>query len=326
MAAIPNGDKNGKKSSVMNGLIEKLQLQDIIKNAKLKTQSNNLEDIYSELYSRPEYKEITVELEKRLYNYFASLELPDEPTVYDFLILSLTDNDVIATFNWDPLLLQAYQRCYIITDNLPHILCLHGNVSMGYCSKDCEYGMTNAQCPICEELFSPTKLLFPVKNKDYTDNEYIKACWEAVEQSVEESYMLTFFGYSAPSSDVEAIKLLKKAWGNLEDRDLEEVSIIDIVEEKLIQDRWKGFIYSHHYNYTNDFFSSYLGMFPRRTCETIFATYQCNIAHDTDRGFKAGMSWEDIEEFLCDLLMEELYTPKDTNYKLYYIKDGQFPK
>ena len=49
IAAIPNGDKNGKKSSVMNGLIEKLQLQNILDGVKLKTNSDNLEDIYSEL-------------------------------------------------------------------------------------------------------------------------------------------------------------------------------------------------------------------------------------------------------------------------------------
>ena len=86
IAAIPNGDKNGKKSSVMNGLIEKLQLQNILDGVKLKTNSDNLEDIYSELYSRAECKNVTQELEKRLYDYFASLVLPSEPTIYDMLI------------------------------------------------------------------------------------------------------------------------------------------------------------------------------------------------------------------------------------------------
>lgn len=103
IAAIPNGDKNGKKSSVMTGLIEKLDLGDILATVSLKTTSDNLEDIYSELYARPECKEVVNELENRLYNYFSSLEIPDTPTVYDFLILSLTSKDVIATFNWDVL-------------------------------------------------------------------------------------------------------------------------------------------------------------------------------------------------------------------------------
>ena len=66
MAAIPNGDKNGKKSAVMNGMIQKLALDDLLKNVKLDTKSDNIEDIYSELYAKTEYKAIVVELEKRL--------------------------------------------------------------------------------------------------------------------------------------------------------------------------------------------------------------------------------------------------------------------
>ena len=59
IAAIPNGDKNGRKSSVMNGLIEKLNLHEVRKGIELRTQSDNLEDIYSELHSRPECKYVT---------------------------------------------------------------------------------------------------------------------------------------------------------------------------------------------------------------------------------------------------------------------------
>jgi hypothetical protein len=33
------------------------------------------------------------------------LELPDHPTVYDHLLLSLRKKDAIFTFNWDPFLL-----------------------------------------------------------------------------------------------------------------------------------------------------------------------------------------------------------------------------
>lgn len=158
MAAIPNGDKNGKKSSVMNGMISKLGLDDLLADVKLDTKSENIEDIYSELYMKPEYAEVVKELEKRLYDYFDSFEIPDTPTVYDFLILSLTEKDVIATFNWDPLLVQAYVRCYEITDNLPHLLCLHGNVGMGYCEEHREFGTKDAVCPVCKKQLPPTRL------------------------------------------------------------------------------------------------------------------------------------------------------------------------
>lgn len=324
IAAIPNGDKNGKKSSVMNGLIEKLHLEDILDGITLNTNSNNLEDIYSELYLRPECKDAVVALEKRLYEYFASLEIPDEPTVYDYLILSLNEKDVIATFNWDPLLLQAYVRCHNITDSLPHVFCLHGNVAMGYCSKHQEFGMTDAECPVCGELLPPTKLLYPVHKKNYSADEYIGGCWEALQQCIEESYTITIFGYSAPSSDTEAVALLKKAWGELADRQLEEVSVIDIVDEDEIREKWNDFIYSHHYRYSQSFFDSYLGMFPRRSCEMIFATFQLNVAPECNAGFHQNMNWEEIEDYIHELLIEERNTPKDKNFPLHYVKKGFF--
>lgn len=324
IAAIPNGDKNGNKSSVMNGLIEKLHLEDILNGIILNTKSDNLEDIYSELYSRPECQEAVSQLEWALYNYFSGLELPDYPTIYDYLVLSLTDKDVIATFNWDPLLLQAYVRCHKLTDNLPHILCLHGNVGVGYCTKHREFGTIDALCPICRKPLPPTKLLFPVKYKNYTNDEYIKGCWDATEYIIENSYMLTIYGYSAPSSDGEAVRLLKKAWGDLDKRQLEDVSVIDIISEDEILKKWDKFIYSHHYRYTNDFFSSYLGMFPRRSCETVFATVQLNVTPDCSKGFHKDMTWDEIIDVLRDVLLEEIQTPKGKNYPLHYYKKEQF--
>lgn len=322
MATIPNGDKNGKSSSVMNGMIKKLDMEDLLKNVKLETKSDNLEDIYSELHMKAEYKNIVSELERRLYDYFSSLELPDSPTIYDYLVLSLTEKDVIATFNWDPLLIQAYVRCSSITDNLPHILCLHGNVNVGYCKKHAEFGTVDSVCPMCGKKLSPIKLLYPVKNKNYNKDEYIKSCWEAVNSIIERSYMLTIFGYSAPSSDLEAVELLKKAWGTKEKRQLEEVSIIDIVDERTVVNKWNDFIHTHHYKYTNDFFESYLGMFPRRSCETVFSMYSFNIPADGNKGFHNGMSWEEIYALIDVLKEEEENTPLEKMLPLHYTANS----
>ncbi len=99
MVAIPNGDKNGKRSSVMQGMIQKLGLEELMQGVTLETTSDNIEDIYSEIYKKPEYEGVVCELEKKLYDYFDSLELPDSPTIYDFLLLSLTSKDVVAIFN-----------------------------------------------------------------------------------------------------------------------------------------------------------------------------------------------------------------------------------
>lgn len=57
IAAIPDGDKNGKSSSVMNGLLKKLNLEEILAGVELQTKSENLEDIYSELFEREEFSE-----------------------------------------------------------------------------------------------------------------------------------------------------------------------------------------------------------------------------------------------------------------------------
>ena len=81
IAAIPNGDKNGNKSSVMDGLIDRLGFNQILSDVDLHTKSDNLEDIYSELFSRPECKSVCDMLEYAIYRYFEELELPDQPTV-----------------------------------------------------------------------------------------------------------------------------------------------------------------------------------------------------------------------------------------------------
>ncbi len=46
VAAIPNGDRNGKKISAMAGFIDKLGMSDVIKNCNFSTTSYNLDYIY----------------------------------------------------------------------------------------------------------------------------------------------------------------------------------------------------------------------------------------------------------------------------------------
>lgn len=100
IAAIPNGDKNRIKSSVMNNFFEITNLKHLLNEFEIKTKSNNLEDIYSELYENPLYKDKLGSINDAIFRYFNKLELPDKPTIYDYLILGLTDKDLIATFNW----------------------------------------------------------------------------------------------------------------------------------------------------------------------------------------------------------------------------------
>lgn len=85
-------------------------MSSIIKNINLNTKSNNLEDIYSELYERTDCQVVRELLDNKIREYFSCLEIPDELNIYDLILLSLRKKDLVATFNWDPLLLQALSK------------------------------------------------------------------------------------------------------------------------------------------------------------------------------------------------------------------------
>ena len=320
VATIPNGDANGKKISVMNDFFQKTNTEYLLEGIELRTKSKNLEDIYSEIYERPELKDDCYKLEKAIYDYFSDLQIPDEPTIYDFLILSLRKKDLIATFNWDPLLQQAYQRCGRITRDLPKIVFLHGNVAIGLCMQDKVYGSIDHYCPLCRQRLSPLQLLYPIKKKDYNSDKFIKDEWDIIEKALSFAFIITVFGYGAPPSDVEAIKLLKNAWGDTEKRQFEQTEIIDIKPEDKLADTWSPFIHSHHYEVHDSFFDSTIASFPRRTCECL---YDQNLdAHfiDNEKGFKENMSWEDIEHYLEPILEDE-YKNRDKNLTDFWLRD-----
>ena len=167
-AAIPNGDKNGRKISAMSGFIETLGLDRIISKVNLQTDSNNLEDIYMELDERSKsdsnFKNVKKELEEVIREYMSGFVLPNNSTVYDYLVMSLTSKDLIATFNWDPLLVQPFCRVQKYTTNTLQVAFLHGNVAIGYCQKDNTMGCVGMRCK-CGKTFESTKLLFPIKQK-----------------------------------------------------------------------------------------------------------------------------------------------------------------
>lgn len=305
IAAIPDGDKNGKKSSVMNGFIETLGMTEILQGVKLQTSSSNLEDIYSELHDRPECDAIRKELDKRIREYFSGLELPSQPNIYDLLLLALRKKDLIATFNWDPLLLQAYQRACTVTKDLPDMSFLHGNVLVGYCRSHKWGGILTATCRECGEAFQPAPLLYPVAHKDYAADPYIKDSWNAVRNKLKRAYLVTVFGYSAPKTDSEAISLMKEAWGAVEERTLEDFEFIDIQDEDTLIESWQAFVHTHHYQVHRDFFSSSLAQHPRRTTVELFdRTMECMFT-EVFRKFVPGMSWDEIRTLTGELIKEE---------------------
>ena len=318
-AAIPNGDKNGKKISAMKGFIEKLGLKNIISSLSLDTTSDNLEDIYMEISEKSTpgsiYEKAKLELETKIYEYISEYTIPDNPTVYDFLILSLTSKDLIATFNWDPLLVQAYLRVMQYSDNLPKLAFLHGNVAIGYCEKDNVIGNIGGKCK-CGEPLQGIGLLYPIKNKNYQKNPAISKSWEALQNALEVAYMITIFGYSAPKSDVEAVSMLKNAWGNVTDRTMEEIEIVDLRPEEEVFESWQEFIYTHHYSYHNDFFDTTLGRYPRRSCEATFDRLMNCRFLDGSKGFKNSMDFNDISLLVNPLIQSEKWAKEEKTFPI----------
>ena len=272
--AFPKGDKNGRKLPLMNDLVEALQLESILGKHSVDYRNKNFENIFSDLYEADPKSEIIKFLEDRVRSYFSEFEIPDEPTLYDQLILSLRSKDWIATFNWDPLLYQAYIR---IRESgifqVPKLLFLHGNVLAGYCKQDRITAENKYPCPECRKPLTHSKLLYPIKRKNYSENEFIADQWNVLKQVLAEAYLLTIFGYSAPTTDIEAIDLMKSGWGDKMQRQYEEVEIIHRPgkTDDEVTAPWKDFIHSHHYMIVDDFDKSLIGTHPRRTCEVFFA-------------------------------------------------------
>lgn len=311
-AAIPTGDKYGRKTSTMSGFISELGMNDIIGSIDLETKSTNLEDVYSEIAGKNKYKARILDLEKTIYEHFSALTIPDAPTVYDYLILSLTKKDLIATFNWDPLLTQAYHRACSFTKNLPQLAFLHGNVAYGTCT---EHGVaavagngcrTGGVCKKCKDRFKPSKLLFPVANKNYHADALLKHNWKKTQRFIKKASMVTIYGYSAPKTDKSAIRLLQQAWGGKDERKNDGFTIIDILQEDVLLKTWGSLILSHHYKITKSFFDSYLGKFPRRSCEAFRDSRFNNTSLNDQKGFRPDLTFDEVKAYLQPLTKQEM--------------------
>jgi len=302
LAAFTNGEKNGMELPLMNNFVETVNgLSEYLDECGIDYQGKNFEDLYSSLYDNSRYDEIRQAVEGLIYDYFARMELPEEPTLYDHLVLSLTGRDVIATFNWDPFLWQAMCRNYhrVGDDNLPWPLYLHGNTAIGVCTRHEKIQISHKgrMCSKCRMPLDRSKLLYPIGKKDYNIDPFIKSSWDGVKSCLKNAYMFTIFGYGAPSSDVEAVGLLSQAWGDKYQRSMEQIELIDKIDEDAICKRWEKFIHTHHYGYHNNFYSSMIAKCSRRSANASFgANYDC-IAWE-EHPIPKDASWNELDEWL----------------------------
>ena len=215
----------------MENLVELVGIRDDVRDIGFSEWETNFEVIYSRLHSDSSKSRQLAEIEDKVRRYFWEMQLPDEPTLYDHLLLSLRGHDLIATFNWDPLLYDSWERLsnQFGQNHLPTIAYLHGNVRVGYCLEHKVYGRNERICPDCDRALTSTPLLFPIENKDYESNEFIKNEWERLQAGLEHAFAVTIFGYSAPASDQAAIDTMRAAWSGKGKRRFETIFIIGLI-------------------------------------------------------------------------------------------------
>jgi hypothetical protein len=255
----------------MSEIVETLPLESVLASGPVPYKGRNFEDVYSELAIRADCAALVQKLDDIVRQYFSELALPDEPTLYDYLLLSLRPKDGIATFNWDPLLFMCASRLAPRVE-LPYLIFLHGNVAVGYCDQHRQKGPVIGRCSKCGTPYKPARLLYPVKEKNYQADVSISREWRDISKALKLAYALTVFGYSAPVTDVEAKRLMTQAWGKPQ-KELEQIELIDILSEDELRNRWSGFILEHHYEVTDDYYSSRIGRHPRRSCEAIWSQF-----------------------------------------------------
>lgn len=309
-AACLNGDANGRVLPLMNDLVETLQLSDFLRQHGFDP-GTNFEATYAAMYERADTAGVRTELEHRIRDYFSGLVLPQTPTLYDYLLLGLRAKDIIATFNWDPLLFQAYKRNLDVgVGSLPTWAILHGNVAIGTCHTDRRKGFLELRCDTCRSPFQPVPLLFPITKKDYTSDPLIRGEWDATAHHLQYGYLLTIFGYRAPDSDAAAIDLLRSPWLQNKWREFAEIEIVDIREREEVERTWKEFFVRNHYGIFTDWRHLESLRFPRRSCEAFFAASMQNDPWH-ENPIPMGMDLPELHRWLRPLLEEEERATRD---------------
>lgn len=90
-STIRNPEKSGKRLPSMDNFIEIVGLSDLIDGIPENLRASNFETLYTNLHNDNPNSELIKEIERRIQNYFGDMQLPEEPTIYDYLVLSLRD-------------------------------------------------------------------------------------------------------------------------------------------------------------------------------------------------------------------------------------------
>lgn len=198
---------------------------------------------------------------------YARLELPEEFTILDRLVLSLTSNDAIVSFNWDDLVIQAYQRMsdYVPEEMLPILAFPHGNAQTVYNNKH----YTSKRIVTSPGWFD-SPLNMPVDEIDYKSDVFINSQWHILDFFMRNAQMITFFGYRGPDSDEQDLKHLDELFAKNEICD--KIEIIDKDQESAVEvaKRLERFKMQPNWLYPcADFWHSTIAKYPRRTLSVL---------------------------------------------------------
>lgn len=303
-------DKNGNSVPLLKNILEVLDVENLLQQYGFHTKDiDDFESFYSKLYGKSQFHSLCQELENKVYDYFSALEIPDEINLYDYLILSLTEKDLIISFNWDPFLLQAYRR-NIKIGNLPQLAFPHGNVGVGICNDCKQKGYYGYDCPKCYSPFQRMPLLYPTGEKDYEKDPVIKNEWAMARAYLNQAAGLTIFGYGAPISDIAAITLLKDALTISNTKEICPVTIINLLSAKDEQlNKWNDFYDSTMISYVENFQDTMLWENPRVSLETLFDARLQQHPRENNKSFQNFNSLLDLQQFIGTITEYELWFP-----------------
>ena len=204
-------------------------------------------------------------------------------------------------------MLHAAKRVSQITEKLPQLVFLHGNVAINFCEKDNLQVLSPypCLCPDCKQPLTPSKLLYPVRQKNYNSDVYIKNQWDILRRCLKIAYIVTIFGYSAPSTDIEAVNLLLEAWGGGEKRMMERIEIVDLKSNEELRKKWDDFIFSDHYQTCTSFYDTLIAASPRCSTQDLYKRLIEGKWINTPKKLSPGMTWDEVKKHFAPILAEE---------------------
>ena len=266
IATIPNGDKNGEFGYTLANLLNDKCFTSFVKKAQAKGfLTSDVEDLCNQLCKedKPLYDEFETLVRKK----YASLELPEEFTILDRLVMSLTPNDAIVSFNWDDLLIQAYQRMseFVPEKMLPILAFPHGNAQAVYNNKH-----YTSKRIVTGANWIDSPLNMPVDEVDYKSDIFIGSQWNILDFFMRNAQMITFFGYSGPSSDELDLQHLDELFAKNKICDKIEIIDKDLDTAMEVAKRLVRFKMQSNWLYPcADFWHSTIAKHPRRTLSVL---------------------------------------------------------